>query len=472
MSSAFDLGSTGSAGLVDPVQTLLSSLGQHPALAPPNRIDHLAALHNAGMFNPNAGPASAAIAAHVAAHALSGMADPMAGVPLTPDATAPSPTLAPSAQVTTPGNDLGSQSPGRSFLDQLASGIADSRLPGPSGYQSNGDQFLTALLGTAMRSFAGAQGQDMSDREKLQNAMEARTSDLNRRNMDLADKKDLMATESGLQAKNEAARIKAESGARTAEDQAKQASSMVTVDRTLANLIGHPEMTGTSIDRDLRDRLIEIHNERMRAATSDSEAAGWTKSEMGQERILMNRLKTMEEATLKWSNVKNDRTKDPAARQDAINHLAVIDKDYAARQAELDDLRSRVQARLAGGKSPAAGTVKPAAVTKAAGLNPDTIAGGLLTNGIRTPDQFRAWLLMPSSADPGKTNAEHGEAIGIPPAALLSSWQKAIASQAQQAAAVAARGQAARQKVDAIMFPQTPLPAESERGAPGPLSRE
>ena len=451
MSSAFDLGSTGSAGLVDPVQTLLSSLGQHPALAPPNRIDHLAALHNAGMFNPNAGPASAAIAAHVAAHALSGMADPMAGVPLTPDATAPSPTLAPSAQVTTPGNDLGSQSPGRSFLDQLASGIADSRLPGPSGYQSNGDQFLTALLGTAMRSFAGAQGQDMSDREKLQNAMEARTSDLNRRNMDLADKKDLMATESGLQAKNEAARIKAESGARTAEDQAKQASSMVTVDRTLANLIGHPEMTGTSIDRDLRDRLIEAAAQRRAAGGGAGASAQGTKQEQLQYRIWNGRIDKMDAADNRDLQIISNPTTPKDVRTAAWAKMTARSADRAGVTSQIEAMEDTWLTRGGGGKAPAAGTTKPATAPQQE--TAETLAAKVFGSGHTSSAKFNDWATQPSNV-PGKTNLQAANDAGIKTPDLISAWQAESDRDAEKALSVSDAKKATMQAIKTATAPK------------------
>lgn len=92
--------------------------------------------------------------------------------------------MQPSDPVTVPSLTTGGQSPGQSFGDKWALGFDGSSLPRPSGYQSTGDQFLTALLGQTLKSAAATRLRSIDERDATQKALALNTQRINEANAD------------------------------------------------------------------------------------------------------------------------------------------------------------------------------------------------------------------------------------------------------------------------------------------------
>lgn len=250
-----------------------------------SRLAHLVELHRAGHFDPTAGPASSAMAARLAQHAMDGMDDPTAGG-LTPALAAPAtPSLSPSGQVPVSNVDMGSQKPGASFLDQFATGLSEQNMPKPTGYQSPMEQFLTTLLGTGLKTFASAQTHEMSDKQRLTDALEARTADMNRRNLDLQDRKALLATEHGYRTGETAAQIAGQAKAKSDADAADQRA----VPASLARMLGQPELAGQKFPSNVYEGFVRaaagIREAGIRASSGGGSGGGSSASETRQQAL-------------------------------------------------------------------------------------------------------------------------------------------------------------------------------------------
>lgn len=338
-----------------------ASLNDPMALNGVNRLTHLVELHRAGHFDPTAGPASSALAARLAQHAMGGMVDPTAGTAAMTEAPA-TPGLEPSGMVLEGAPDLGGQKPGASFMDQLANSInADDSMPHATGDQSSGAQFLTELLRSAAQSYGVVHGKEMSDKQRLTDALEARTADRNRRNLDLQDRRDLLKTEHGYREGESVASDTRRTKAKADEVKAGQRP----ISPTLARMLGDPSLAGQTYDEALVAHLESSVQSRRAAEVRGSSRGGaddnLSKQDALRYKVLNGRLDKMDQADVRDFNAMNAMGATREVKQALWAKIQARDKDRQAVQQQVTDMENGFMGKPA----------TPAGVTTdAGGANP------------------------------------------------------------------------------------------------------
>lgn len=161
----------------------------------------------------------------------------------------------PSPFVTVPQLQTGQPAPGESFGDRWALGFDGAQVPRANGYQSDGAQFITALLGQALKSAANSRLHSIDERQRTQDALAANTRRMNEANADLT-RRMAVEREQGVQAR---ATKRQEAAARATEDEAKwKRDHPLFIDTTLARRMRQPTMAGMPVS-------VEEHTNIMKA---------------------------------------------------------------------------------------------------------------------------------------------------------------------------------------------------------------
>ncbi len=270
-----------------------------------------------------------------------GLVDDGAGYPMPQRRGTPPPIpgavgeMDPSDYAPVPVQRFGGDAPGESFGDQWAQGIAGANLPGPSGYQSNGAQFLTALLGTALKSAAGSRIRSIDERKRTMDAMAANTQRMNEAN---ADESRRLRTirEQGVQTR---ATRREEAAARTSEDQQKwDREHPVLIDTTQARVLGLPrEMIGMRLTADEYAKFQKARDDRARRASFDPSAL----SPGDQKRLanLQRRWNDVSSRANQLLRISSDTTADRTARGDANRRAQDLFETADQLQQQIDDLQ-------------------------------------------------------------------------------------------------------------------------------------
>jgi len=296
---------------------------------------------------------------------------PPTGVTLGPSWSGPDPGALDleATPVFTPARQLGG---GASFLDRFAGGLDGMQAPTPNPFSSGGNQFLTAMLGGAAKGFSASRLKDVAAKQKIQDALDERSKDINRRNADVSDQ---LAVARGTSTMNEGAKRRGELLRSQLDEKAADAAAARentgVIPRRLAAAMGKPELTGTAINPTSLAHLMNSFFPQSGASGAGGPKDNWTRSDLSRWNRYQTRVGQMDSRNIEDTKLlQGDIGEDDAA---AIRlRIEKRQTDSDALQAEMAKIEDKYDPA---GVKPAAPSTEPAAaalqgLTPAGGPNP------------------------------------------------------------------------------------------------------